>query len=659
LTNTLDTKGTPENTMRLYLLELTPLDCLSDLSTPPMPGDIVAYMRAGQDPGEVHLRALEQQGIRVISTETLLSMEDARAIHQMGEKFINGWYLNSDGTDTSLYRGVSIGELVAAEIIFQTCPAMFYRIGEICRRLVADFPEASEFLSDLTDGVSFPLSAPIGSLVRETVSQSGVSYKYLKPIKPLQPSVPLNGSYVNPCAMAKQFIGGLRPTFIWQRFKIRLMQLFGKPKKPIYIFMGHGIDKLVRKICAKGVYQVFINHSGFPGTHVLRHDQLFALPSLPSLRSGRSLMRTLRDLESSPPSQNGMFAFRGVDHGPLLAGSVFRKLRFSMPVYMIVMAQAIKMQKIGGFEGIITNGEGMTGMRVLARLQHNTHVQVYYMRHGLNVHRALARGLGMNNSHVTYIASGEDHVNEYGIHLPDEEKPRIVAIGSPMTTTMNPLVGHCSKKHRKRLLIIGYCNAFTVATGRTHVGDRYFLDCLEVVQQLVAEGWSISYRVHPGFNTKLEERLIKKMDLSGMMTIDKSATFSDALLQCDVVIAALSSTYYQSLYAGWPTVFHEPLYDTKDPKEFLDELYTGVLAANDLERPITRDIDTLIDAVSSSLDPDSLISRFPKLFNTSYKRRFIGDEPERADELIADFIIEDMATGNPALPIRSSAQKKH
>ena len=39
--------------MRLYLLELTPLDCLSDLSTPPMPGDIVAYMRAGQDPGEV------------------------------------------------------------------------------------------------------------------------------------------------------------------------------------------------------------------------------------------------------------------------------------------------------------------------------------------------------------------------------------------------------------------------------------------------------------------------------------------------------------------------------------------------------------------------------------------------------------------------------
>ena len=36
--------------MRLYLLELTPLDCLSDLSTPPTPGDIVAYMRAGQDP---------------------------------------------------------------------------------------------------------------------------------------------------------------------------------------------------------------------------------------------------------------------------------------------------------------------------------------------------------------------------------------------------------------------------------------------------------------------------------------------------------------------------------------------------------------------------------------------------------------------------------
>ena len=645
--------------MRLYLLELTPLEYLSDLSTPPTNGDIVAYMRAGQDPSGVHSRALERQGIRVISTETFLSMEDARAIHQMGEKFINGWYLNSDGTDTSLYQGVSIGELVAAEIIFQTCPAMFYRIGEICRKLVADFPEASEFLSDLSDGVSFPLSAPIGSLVRETISQSGVSYKHLKPIKPLQPGIPINGSYINPRAMAKQFIGGLRPTFVWQRFKIRLMRLFEKPKKTLYIFMGNGVDKLVRKICAKGVYQIFINQSGFPGTHVLRHDQLFVLPSLSSLRLGRSLMRRLRDLESRPPSQYGTFAFRGVDYGPLLAGSVFRKLRFSMPVYMVVMAQAIKMQKICGLEGIITNGEGMVGMRVLARLQHNTHVQVYYIRHGLNVHRALARGLGMNNSHVTYIACGEDHVNEYGIHLPDEQKPRIVAIGSPMTTTMNPLVGHYSKQHRKRLLIIGYSNAFTVATGRTHVGDRYFLDCLEVARQLIGEGWSISYRIHPGWEPKLEERLIETMNLSGMVTIDKNATFSDALLQCDVVIAALSSTYYQSLYAGWPTVFHEPLYDTKDPKEFLKELYTGVLAANDLERPITRDIDSLLDTISSSLDPNSLISRFPKLFNTSYKKRFIGEEPERADELIADYIIEDLATCNPALQTKTSAQIKH
>ena len=40
--------------MRLYLLELTPLEYLSDLSTPPTNGDIVAYMRAGQDPSGVH-----------------------------------------------------------------------------------------------------------------------------------------------------------------------------------------------------------------------------------------------------------------------------------------------------------------------------------------------------------------------------------------------------------------------------------------------------------------------------------------------------------------------------------------------------------------------------------------------------------------------------
>lgn len=645
--------------MRIFFLELTPLDCLADLSTTPMPGDVVSYMRAGQDPCGIQTRSLEQQGIKVISTESLLSMRDARAIHQMGENFTNTWYMNSKGVDQSLYRGVSIGELVAIEIIYRTCPAMFYRIGEICRRLLADFPEASEFLSDLSDGLSFPLSAPIGSVVRETISQSGIAYHYLKPINPLQPSIPLNNSYINPFALARQFIGGLRPSFVWQRFRIRLMRLYEKPKKPVYIFMGSGVDKLVRTLCAKGIYQIYTNQSGLPETNVLRHDQLFALPSLSGIRIGILLMRLLRSLEAKEPSQNGQFAFRGVDLGPLLAGTVFRQLRFTILLYMTVMAQTIKMQKIGGFEGIVTNGEGMTGMRILARLQYNTHVPVYYLRHGLNNHRHLARGLGLNNTHVTYIACGEDHVNEYGMHLPDNQKPRVKAIGSPMTSIMNPLVGKYPKKHGKRLMIIGYGSAFTSASGRAHIGDRYLLDCLEVARQLIAKGWSVSYRTHPGYNTKLEERLIKKVGMGDKVTIEKSPTFFDALQQCDTIITNLSSTFYQSLYAGWPTVFHDPPYDTKDPKEFLDELYTGVMAAHDLKRPITRDVDDLLNIVCSSLDPNSLISQFPRFFNTHYKKRFIGNQPELADELIADFIIEDLAIRNTACPINSGEKNKY
>jgi len=628
--------------MNIYLLELTPLTHVSKFSTPPQSGDVVAFMRAGQDPTGREVRALEKQGIRVISTANYLCMDDGRAIQKAGDQFTSGWFLSPDGADTSIYQGISIGELVAIEIMFQACPAMIYRTGELCRKLMEEFQEAVGFFSDLTDNISYPTPVPLGSTVHEVVGQAGLSYTWLNPVDPLPPAFPLNKKLNCPRSMARQFLGGLRPKYFWGRFKLRIKRFLGAPGKPIYIFMGHGAEKLARKFSADKNFQVIVNQIGLPGTDALRHDHLLALPDLTSLHLCWEMLRRLQEMAGHPCDRDGRFAFRGIDYGPMLARTVKSKLRLSLPLYMVVFAQIMKLQKIGRFMGVVTNGEGMTGMRILSRLQHDTNVPVYLSRHGINIHRSMAWGIGFNSLHVTYIACGEDHKNEYDNHLHGVNKPRVEVIGSPMTSIMAPLRDRRPEKHQKRLLIIGYGSSMHNVSARAHICDRYTMDAFECARQLVDEGWSVRYRTHPGFSTKFEERLIDEMGIIGKISFDKSASFEDALLECDVVIGTLSSTFYQALYAGWPIVFHDPLYDTNDPNEFLDEFYTGVIAAKDIDRPITRDAGALLNAVRSSLEPDSLVSRFPEHFVKIHKKRFIGEDPENSEKHIMDFIAQDL-----------------
>jgi hypothetical protein len=284
----------------------------------------------------------------------------------------------------------------------------------------------------------------------------------------------------------------------------------------------------------------------------------------------------------------------------------------------------------------------MAGQKVLANINRTTNVPVYYNGHGVNNFRDLSCS-GKNQRHITYLASGEDHIDEYGVHLPPGKKPKVKAIGNITTQLMLPILGQRSKIHQKRLLILSHViNPPSGATGRAYASDRYLLDTFECARRLVDEGWIVRYRTKPGLDTELEQHLVATLELAGKIEFDQIPTFMDSLLECDVVVSNFSTAYYQALYAGWPVIFHEPLYDTHNPNEFLDEFHTGVMSAKDIDRPITRDKQSLYSFIKDSLDPESLTSRFPEQFSTLYKHRFIGEQPDQVDTLIADYIINDL-----------------
>lgn len=630
--------------MRLYLLERTPLAALDRVAQPPQPGDLVVYQRAGQDVTGDATRRLEERGVEVLCANRYLTMADARALNAISETFTNGWYIDDDGTDLGRHNGFSLGDLFAFETDFRTNPANVFRVGEVCRRLIADHPGIKRVLSDLTDGSGLCRVAgglPVGSSVRAAAEQSSVLFTRLDPVDPLEPYYafqPLNRAK----AMLKQFIGGFRPQYLLKRIKLRLAYLTGDDRPAIFVFLGHGIGPLIDRIKTDGRIRVIASQTGYDGTDVLRHDHMAALPNPGQLRAGRVLLKRLEALAARPPDPKGRFAFNGIDYGPLLAANLLGYLRPALPLYLTIVAQAIKMQRIGRFKAAVVNGEGMTGMRAILLHNQETGMPIYCSRHGLNTHKALCKSIGQNYSHITCIASGEDQKDEFGTHLPPAEKPKVVAIGSGQTAVMNPLRGTRSKTHGKRLMIINYGTTVFADNGRAYATDRYTLDTFECARRLLDEGWQVLYRTHPGWKTTIEERMLEELGLAGRIEFDRSPTFIDALPKCDVLIGSVSSTYYQSLYAGWPIVFHEPLADTDDPNEFLDEYFTGLMAAKEIEKPLTRSVEDLIESVRSSLDPESLISRFPEIFTTRYRTRFIGAEPARSDRLIADFILDDL-----------------
>ena len=49
--------------------------------------------------------------------------------------------------------------------------------------------------------------------------------------------------------------------------------------------------------------------------------------------------------------------------------------------------------------------------------------------------------------------------------------------------------------------------------------------------------------------------------------------------------------------------------------------------------------------IRDSLDPDSMVSRFPERFAGELSSRFIGPDPENADTVIADYLGRDFIDG--------------
>jgi hypothetical protein len=624
--------------MRLFILERTLLKSVALISDPPRPGDVVAWFRAGQDPDGTACAALEQSGIRMIAAELLIEAEATREIDTLGARYLHEWYIK-DGYEFGRLGTFSLGKSYGLEFARQANPRYLIRTGEIVRRLIVGHPEAEEIFSDLADGESVirvrPVYQPLAKIAAHVALAHGCAIRFIRSPDSLPPGFK-RGRKSGWQKIVRSFIGGKRLVWIVARFRARRVCKDGRPR--LYVFIGRGLDMVAERLAATGQIQVVASALGIPGVEAIRYDHLFALPRTADIRGARRLLRHARNL-ARHPDHAGAFTLNDVSYGPIIADAFANLLETEIWPFLVVVAQARKLQRLVGFDSLIVNGAGNEPMGILVALNRDTSRKVFLVSHGLDLHKIAIFCPVVDNPHVTHITYGSDHCDDYSLYLPESEKPRLEVIGSPVTTMMAPVRGKRSSVHGKRLLILAFGHLDFWNAARIRACDQYFVEVFKVAEALISEGWSVTCRPHPHHPQDLEMRIAAELGVGHAIHWNSTGDFNEALLGHDVVVSNLTSACYQALYAGWPTIFYEPDYLPEKGLANLeaDPMLTGLVTACDIERPVTNDPSMLAGMIRDTLDPESPTSKFPEKFTTMYANRFIGPRAADADNAIVEF----------------------
>ena len=167
--------------------------------------------------------------------------------------------------------------------------------------------------------------------------------------------------------------------------------------------------------------------------------------------------------------------------------------------------------------------------------------------------------------------------------------------------------------------------------------DKHIIGLMTAARVLAERGYSFLLRYHPGENRDYFQFVIREFECQDFVKIDDSGSLCEALLKVQAVVANVSSTYYQSLYAGWPTVFFEPDFDPK--------LFIGLPAAPETGFPVAETPDELVAKIEECCRPESSAAKFPHEFRTTLASRYIGPCADRAHIEIATYLHDNFLSG--------------
>ncbi len=635
--------------MNIYFLCYTPLKDVDKLTVPPKSGDVICYIRPAQDVSGTNAENLTRRGIKTIYCEQLLTDDITARADEIGDRFLKTWFIHGE-KDLSDLGNLSLGTSYGYWLALTLRPRTLLRIAFGFRELVSSFNQATTVFSDAQDGrgiyESIPSVHPLAKTLSHIAEQMDIIIEFLAPVDAI-PSAMYLGLRNNFWSLIKGYLGSFRPSWLRAIFTFKKNRR-NNPDKPVfYMFLGRAHELIAKRITKHQKIHFVCSQLEVPGTDAVRCDHLFALPSWNDIKIVRKLLKTIKNFPNH--STKGMrFQSDGINYDKILYSAVAELLQVQIWAFLIVVAQTRKFQKFIGASGLLINEACNEPMGNLVMLNRHSDLKIYLAPHGMNQTRYTFITPAIDNPHVTYLAFGSDYQNFFHSGSEDSNATRQVLVGNPLTSAMNGIRHSREPQHKKRLLILEYCISDLWSSIRFGACDRYYIEIFGILRELAEEGWTISYRPHPGQHHDYEYWLAKSFGVESLINWDSPPELGDSLIAHDVVVSNRSSVLYQSLYAGWPTIFYEPDYRNSGSIEGLetDPMFTSLQTAIDIDRPVTNDPKELLNMIRSSVDPNSMVSKFPERFAGELSHRFIGPDPAHSDKVIADFLENDFLGNN-------------
>lgn len=630
--------------MRLYLLLNTALGDAERIVSPPETGDVICFFRRAQDPTGDAVTEHRKRGIDVVFADTLLDEAANRALDVVGTRFLRDWFKDGD-QDFSDLGDISLGLAYSMELGRQTNPRVVLRFGEILRRLLERHPGTASVLSDVRDGNGIfevePPYLPLHRVLATVAARYGIDLVSLAPVDAIPPAL-RRVRHSNWLKTIKSLAGGLRPGWVSARLNCR--RLIRTPARGplLYMILGRGQEPMATRLAGNGHLRVVTSRRGISGAAAMRGEQLFALPRFGDIVRAISMLKRL-DRLSSAESVDQRFTVSNIDYGPILYSAVRAVIASQIWPFLVVVAQSRRLHRILGYDALFVAGAGAEFMGNLLALDRTSGRQVYLMPHGMDLQRFAYPMPGSDQRHVTYLAYGADHEDFYVSDGGPRHPLRVIQTGNPLTVDMNGLRAAGRTAHQNRLLILSFGHLEFWNAERIYVVDRYYAELFAIARSLIADGWQIGLRAHPSHPSDLERRIASDFGIEENIEWNTGISFDAALTCYDVAVCSASTTFYQSLFAGWPTIFFEPAYRQANGADMqTDPMMTGLVTAADIERPVTSDPFELERLIRSSLDADSMVCKFPERFSSELASRFIGPSPANSDEIAANFIEQDI-----------------
>ena len=626
--------------MRLYVLDQISLRALAEHVEAPRPGDVVSIWRHAQAVDEGVAVTMRARGITVRWAEDLVDSAAAQRIDTFIDRFGRQWHWK-DGRDVTVADGFSFGDTVTRDLHGRAKISFLVRYGYIFEQLFSAYPAVREVLTDFLDGVDWrtgnrpaPHAFQRRQLLYDQAKLRGLACRDL----PVEHPIPVAGFHGRESVyrrMVRSFVGGFRPRFVAGRMRLR----WAKKRRPrIYLFEGFGLGVVIEALGRRSDVETISDGIAYPDVLPLRFDHFLALPPAQTLKAIWRLWRIAWSIEETG-FRESLATFGTIDYTSYFCASIRHLVRYTLGASLIGAGQMNRMLRLARPDVVVINGEGAFSARLAVAFARKFGYRTVHVDHSHTLVEFGYHPYGRNYPDVIYVAQGEDHIENYGRRLPENGKPRRPVLTNPATTEMDRVRGRRRQPSGKHVLLTNYSNAMGYSVRRIAYEDRYVIDVFEAARRLIPEGYRFTYRSHPGYgNRAYIDYLLDQMKLTNDIRLDSVKTFSESLLDHDLVVANVSGCLYQAFYAGWPTIFYEPNFD---PDNFV-----GLPAATDIERPIASTPERLVEMIEDGLTrPDSLTARFPELFGTDYEHRFIGRGAQRAADVLSGFLVEGVLGG--------------